>query len=74
MMIDKDKLAITLSNSILTQKELAKKAGLSTTIISGMLNGHNVSVRPNTVGKLANAFGCKVEDLIQNKEDFANEN
>ena len=63
--IDSKKLLMAVSAAALTVKGAAEKAGLSVGLVSKMLNGHSVNVRPSTVGKLAKALECKVEDLLQ---------
>ncbi len=62
--IDTNKIIIALSNTALPVKDVASKADLSLSLVSKILNGHKKTVRPSTIGKLAKALECKVEDLI----------
>ncbi len=48
----------------MTQEELAKKAGVSRTIISGLENGTITVTTTGTLSKIANALGKKVSDIF----------
>ena len=48
----------------MTQEELAKKAGVSRTIISGLENGTITVTTTGTLSKIANALGKRVSDIF----------
>ena len=48
----------------ISQEELSRKANVSRTIISGLESGTIEVTTTNTLLKLANAFGKKVQDII----------
>lgn len=50
----------------LTQEELAKKSGVSRTIISGLESGRTIVTSTDTLIKLANALEAKVSDIFLN--------
>lgn len=50
----------------LTQEELAKKSGVSRTIISGLESGRTIVTSTDTLIKLANALEAKVSDIFWN--------
>lgn len=47
---------------------LTEKSKVSRNTISRIKNGKTTEVRPSTIGKLAKALGCKVEDLLEEKK------
>lgn len=63
MKINVSKLNLEMANACISINDLADKAKVSRTSIGKFING-TVEARPATVGKLAKALGCKVEDLI----------
>lgn len=48
----------------LTQEELAKKSGVSRTIISGLESGRTIVTSTDTLIKLANALDSNVRDIF----------
>lgn len=48
----------------ISQEELSRKANVSRTIISGLESGTIEVTTTNTLLKLADAFGKKVQDII----------
>ena len=48
----------------MSQEELAKKAGVSRTIISGLENGTITVTTTETLLKIANALNRKVSDIF----------
>lgn len=44
---------------------LMEKSKVSRNTISRIKNGKTTEVRPSTIGKLAKALGCRVEDLLE---------
>jgi len=48
----------------MTQEELAKKSGVSRTIISGLESGTTEVTKITTLLKIANALDCKVKDIF----------
>lgn len=65
MKISKDKFEVMIANTMKPTKTIISDSNVSKTVISNILNGKKTTVRPSTVGKLANALGCKVEDLLE---------
>jgi transcriptional regulator with XRE-family HTH domain len=62
-LIDKDKLAAKRIRSRLTRPGLAKLAGLDPTHIRLLERGKR-GTTPETLGKLADALGCDITDLM----------
>jgi len=48
----------------LTQEELAKRSGVSRTIISGLESGAIETTTTKTLVNIANALGCKVSEIF----------
>lgn len=48
----------------ITQEELAKRSGVSRTIISGLESGSITVTKTDTLTKIANALGKKVSDIF----------
>lgn len=48
----------------MTQDELARKSGVSRTIISGLENGKITVTTTRTLVKLAEALNCKIDDIF----------
>ena len=65
MKIDIHKFNNEMANNLLDIGILAEKSKVSRNSISRIKNGKVTEIRPSTVGKLAKALGCKVEDLLQ---------
>lgn len=64
MEINVGKLKSLIYNNGLTYTQLSKNSGVSRASINRIVN-NDFKARPSTVGKLAKALGCKVEDLLQ---------
>jgi transcriptional regulator with XRE-family HTH domain len=47
-----------------SQRDVQEKTGVSHTTISRLENGHRTRARFGTLEKLAQTYGCTVEDLI----------
>ena len=63
MVLNKKKLLIAMSNSMMNIELLREASGVSRNTISRVLNS-DIKIRPQTTGKLAKALGVKVEDLL----------
>lgn len=63
MVLDKKKLLIAMSDSMMNIELLRQASGVSRNTISRVLNS-DIKIRPQTAGKLAKALGVKVEDLL----------
>lgn len=63
MNIDKNKLDVIMAKQCLTSEMLSKITGVSQVTIARLKRGVQ-KPRPVTVGKIAKALDCKVEDLI----------
>lgn len=48
----------------ISQEELAKRAGVSRTIISGLESGTITTTTTKTIAKIAEALGLKVSDIF----------
>ena len=64
MMISVEKLDLLLANNIIPIQKLSEDSGVSRVTIARMRSGTQ-KARPQTIGKLAKALGCKVEDLLE---------
>ncbi len=64
MKLDKNKAEILMAQKLMTYGELAKKADLSRTSITRILLGKHDTM-PITVGKIANALECNIEDILE---------
>ena len=62
--INRTKFLLALTNTQLTSKQIAEKAGVSRVIISKVANNKQSTMRPQTLGKIARALNVKPEDLI----------
>ena len=65
--IDTQKILYERVNRGMSARELASKAGISKNVITNIERGYVVP-RLQTVGKIANALGKKVEDFILKEE------
>ncbi len=63
MKIDNNKFEIAMANACFTAENLAKQTGIAQVTIARIKKGTQ-QPRPATVGKIAKALNCKVEDLI----------
>lgn len=63
MNISKEKVNILLARNNLNTKILAEKCNMSRTRISTILNSRNL--KPQTVGKIAEALGVDVTEIIE---------
>lgn len=64
MKIDNKKITLLIANKGLSSTELSKLSGISTVTLCRIKNGSQIA-RPRTLGKIAMALGCKVEDFIE---------
>lgn len=65
MKINVKNLDTAMANNLFDIAVLAERSEVSRNSISRIKNGRTTEVRASTVGKLAKALGCKVEDLLQ---------
>lgn len=63
MKISVTKVQLLMAKALLTQKELAAKAGISCQNLSSIMNGTNS--KPATVGRISKALGVKPEEIIE---------
>lgn len=68
MKINVKNLDTAMANNLFDIAVLAERSKVSRNSISRIKNGRTTEVRPSTVGKLAKALGCKVEDLLQEEK------
>ncbi len=66
MKIDKGKLIVSMARAQLCRSEVAEKAGLSVNTLSGALS--RGSCKPATVGKIAQALGVDVTEIIDTED------
>ncbi len=64
MKISKEKLAIAQARAMLSNKELAAAAKVST---SSLVAAGKANFSPTTVGKIAKALGVDVTEIIEDK-------
>lgn len=64
MKIDNKKLTLLMANAELSALELAKISNVNEVTICRIRKGSQVA-RPKTLGKLAKALNCKVEDFAE---------
>lgn len=64
MRIDKEKLKLAQARAMLGNKELAAAAKVST---NTLVTAGKVNILPATVGKIANALGVDVTEIIEDK-------
>jgi DNA-binding Xre family transcriptional regulator len=62
--IDIMKYNLLLANKGISVKELATQSGVNAVTLCRIKNGAQ-DARPQTLGKVAKALQCKVEDFIQ---------
>lgn len=65
MRLEKKKLTCGLIDRDFTQKELAKKTGLSQVTVSSIMCGRSCTYE--TGKKIADALGMKLEDLLEKR-------
>lgn len=63
MKISVTRLQLLMAKNLLTQKELAAKAGISCQGLTSILSGRNC--KPITIGRLSRALGVKPEQIIE---------
>lgn len=66
MKLNRKKVEILLAENVLSMSGLAKKCGVTCTVICRQLKAP--SLRPVTVGKIAAALGVPVTDIIVKEE------
>ena len=64
MIISKAKLDIAIAKAGLTVRQVIEKTGLSSASVASHFKDGKRSSRPKTVGKIAKALDCQIEDLI----------
>ena len=63
MKVDKRKLDIAMARAQLNRGDLAKKAGMSVQALCNVMQRKNC--RPGTIGKIADALGVDVTEIIE---------
>ncbi len=63
MIIDTKKYNLLLANNSMSVKELSELSGVAEVTLCRIRSGVQVA-RPQTLGKIAKALNCKVEDFI----------
>lgn len=63
MIIDTKKYNLLLANNSMSVKELSEMSGVAEVTLCRIKNGVQVA-RPQTLGKIAKALNCRVEDFI----------
>lgn len=66
MKIVRSKLELALAKNCMALSDL--RDGFSSTTLTRMMKEPSVEVRPQTIGRLAKALNCQVEDLIDNEK------
>lgn len=66
MKLNLSNLEKNLAQKIFTSKMLAEKSGLSETTISRIKRGAQ-NAKPETIGKIAQALGVDVDELLETK-------
>lgn len=64
MKLSVKKLNLLLANRVMSIEKLSKESEVSKVTLSRMKAGAQ-EPRPQTLGKIARALGCKVEDLLE---------
>lgn len=64
MKINRHALDIALAKAMLNRRELAKKSGVSESLLSKAYNGYS-GISPKAIGKLARALDVPVESLVE---------
>lgn len=64
MKVDNKKFEIAMANACFTAENLSKATGIAQVTIARIKKGIQ-NPRPVTVGKIAKALDCKVQDLIE---------
>lgn len=62
MVIDKQKYDLALAKACLETKDVAERSGLYPDTVTRATMGKNM--RPITIGIIAKAIGCEVEDIV----------
>ena len=64
MKISKEKMDRLLSDKVMLIQQLSEVSEISTVTIARMRSGKQ-EPRPQTLGKICKALGCKAEDLLE---------
>lgn len=67
MKIDRKKIEVAMARAKLTKPALAAKAGMPIPTICTVIN--RGSCKPVTIGRIAEALGVDVLDIIQDEQD-----
>jgi transcriptional regulator with XRE-family HTH domain len=65
--VDKDKLLARRTQMRLSRAELARRTQLDASYLYFLETGRRQNTRPVTLGKIADALGCDVDDLMPDK-------
>lgn len=63
MYVDTKRFNLILANKVLSVKELSKLSGVNEVTLCRIKNGSQAA-RPQTLGKIAKALQCTVEDFV----------
>ena len=64
MKLDKKAFDLALAKAKLTKQEISQKSGVSSSTITKLLS-ESQNMRPSTAGKISEALGCNVSDIIK---------
>ncbi|MET7477943.1 helix-turn-helix transcriptional regulator [Streptomyces sp. NPDC005648] len=68
--LDRGRLRRRRIEAGLNQTQLARRAGISKQLVS-MVEKGNANFSPNNLGKIAQALGCKIADLLPDEQPTA---
>lgn len=63
MKLNQLKVKLLLAKQLISQADLADKAGISRQTLSAVMNGRNC--RPELLGRIAKALGVEPEEIIE---------
>lgn len=64
MKLSKEKIDVIMAEKMMSQRELSEKLDVSSSTVSGYFKNNNP--RKKTIGKIADALGVDVEEIISN--------
>lgn len=71
MEIDKIKFLVAMARSKQSITSLSNASGIGRVTLSALKNGRLATVEPLTLGKLADALGVDVTELIKDRKEVA---
>lgn len=66
--MDKERLRRLRHDHVLTQQELADKAGVHVRTVAALEEGHTRTAQPRTIRKLAGVLGVEPRELVAVEE------